>query len=160
MIKELIRMKVKDIVPYENNPRSNKKAIDAVAKSIKQVSYANPIIVNEDNVILAGHTRVEALKKLGIAEVDVLKVNGLTEEQERKFRLLDNKAGEFSQWDFVALSEEIEGLNWGDLDLDWGLDEKSNKGDKNGDDENGEEESVEEDDFEFECPECGYRFNE
>ena len=158
MEKELVVMKVADIVPYENNPRNNKKAVDVVAKSIKQVTYVNPIIVNEDNVILAGHTRLEALKKLGTEEVEVLKVRGLDAERQKKFRLLDNKAGEFSQWDYVALLDEMEGLDWEGLDLDWGL---NGKDDSDAEFSNSEYdvEDFGDEEFEYECPECGFRFN-
>lgn len=76
MTKELKTVKLKDIVPYENNPRHNDQAVDAVKESIKQCEYIAPIIVDEDMVILAGHTRHKALKALGKKEVEVLIVGG------------------------------------------------------------------------------------
>lgn len=154
MKKELIKVNIRDIVPYENNPRKNEKAVDAVAESIEQVGYNNPIIVDEDMIILAGHTRRLSLIKNGAKEVEVLQVTGLTDEQKKKYRLLDNKTGEYASWDYVALMEEMQGLEWGNLELDWGLD----SGEEQEEAEEPEEEEAEEE-FEYECPECGYKFN-
>lgn len=158
MEKQLITLKLSEIIPYENNPRKNAKAVGVVAESISQTGYNNPIIVDEDNIILAGHTRLSSLKKLGKKEVQVLRVTGLTEEEKRKYRLLDNKTGEFAAWDYVALMEEMEGLDWQGLDLDWGLDGKDDSGAEFDNTEYGEEEFGNEE-FEYECPECGFRFN-
>lgn len=154
MKKELIKVNIRDIIPYENNPRKNEKAVDAVAESIEQVGYNNPIIVDEDMIILAGHTRRLSLIKNGVKEVEVLQVTGLTDEQKKKYRLLDNKTGEYASWDYVALMEEMQGLEWGNLELDWGLD----SGEEREEAEEPEEEEAEEE-FEYECPECGYKFN-
>lgn len=154
MKKELIKVNIRDIIPYENNPRKNEKAVDAVAESIEQVGYNNPIIVDEDMIILAGHTRRLSLIKNGVKEVEVLQVTGLTDEQKKKYRLLDNKTGEYASWDYVALMEELQGLEWGNLELDWGLD----SGEEQEEAEEPEEEEAEEE-FEYECPECGYKFN-
>ena len=113
---------IADIHPYEKNPRNNDAAVDAVVESIKQCGYIAPIIVDEDGVILAGHTRYKALQKLGRTEVECIVKEGLTEEQKRKYRLLDNKTNELADWDLDLLAEELDGLDFGDLDLDWGLD--------------------------------------
>ena len=115
-------MRMEDIKPYPNNPRRNDGAVDAVAESIRQCGYVAPIIVDEDGVILAGHTRYKALKKLGYETADVLVKSGMTEEQKRKYRLLDNKTGELAEWDYDLLEMELDGLDFGDLDLDWGID--------------------------------------
>ena len=114
-------LKLSEIMPYENNARKNDKAVKDVAESIKQCGYIAPIIVDENNVILAGHTRYKALKKLGYKEVTVRKVTGLTEEQKRKYRLLDNKTNELAEWDFEKLKDEIDGLDFSEFDIDWGL---------------------------------------
>lgn len=103
--------------PYENNPRRNDGAVDAVAESIRQCSYISPIVVDEEGVILAGHTRFKALEKLGYEDADVLVCEGLTEEQKRKFRVLDNRAGEIAEWDAEKLAVELDGLNFGDFDF-------------------------------------------
>ncbi len=116
-------LKLSEIMPYENNARKNDKAVKDVAESIKQCGYIAPIIVDENNVILAGHTRYKALKKLGYKEVTVRKVTGLTEEQKRKYRLLDNKTNELAEWDFEKLKDEIDGLDFSEFDIDWGIEE-------------------------------------
>lgn len=116
-------LKLSEIIPYENNARKNDKAVKDVAESIKQCGYIAPIIVDENNVILAGHTRYKALKKLGYKEVTVRKVSGLTEEQKRKYRLLDNKTNELAEWDFEKLKDEIDGLDFSEFDIDWGIEE-------------------------------------
>lgn len=116
-------LKLSEIMPYENNARKNDKAVKDEAESIKQCGYIAPIIVDENNVILAGHTRYKALKKLGYKEVTVRKVTGLTEEQKRKYRLLDNKTNELAEWDFEKLKDEIDGLDFSEFDIDWGIEE-------------------------------------
>lgn len=119
---KLTTMQMEDIHPYPNNPRQNDVAVDAVAESIRQCGYVAPIIVDEDGVILAGHTRYKALTELGYKTADVLVKTGMTEEQKKKYRLLDNKTGELAQWDFELLADEMDGLDFGSLDLDWGID--------------------------------------
>lgn len=119
---EIVTRTLKDIHPYERNPRKNDNAVDAVAESIKQCGYIAPIIVDENGVILAGHTRYKALKTLGRTEAEVVVKTGLTEDQKRKYRLLDNKASELAEWDLDLLAEELKGLDFGALELDWGLD--------------------------------------
>lgn len=123
MVKMEQILKLSEIIPYENNARKNDKAVKDVAESIKQCGYIAPIIVDENNIILAGHTRYKALKKLGYKEVTVRKVTGLTEEQKRKYRLLDNKTNELAEWDFEKLKDEIYGLDFSEFDIDWGIEE-------------------------------------
>ena len=120
---DIVKMRMEDIHPYQNNPRKNNQAVEAVAESIRQCGYVAPIIVDEDNVILAGHTRYKALKQLCYTEAEVVVKAGLSEEQKRKYRLLDNKTNELADWDYDLLADELEGLDFGSLDLDWGLDE-------------------------------------
>lgn len=117
---KLITMKLSDISPYPNNPRINSKAVDAVAESIRQCTYVAPIIVDEDHVILAGHTRYKALKKLKHTEAQVIVKDGLTEEQKRKYRILDNKTNEFAEWDLDLLGIELDGLDFGEFDFGFG----------------------------------------
>ena len=158
MEKKLIKVKLEQLIPYENNPRLNSGAVGAVAESIRQTGFNNPVVADEDFNVLAGHTRILAAKKLGMKEIEVLQVTGLTEEQKRKYRLLDNKSGEYSQWDYVALLDEMEGLDWEGLDLDWGLDGKDDAEAEFDNTEYGEGDFGDEE-FEYECPECGFRFN-
>ncbi len=117
---EIETRRLEEIVPYPNNPRINDQAVDAVAQSIQQCGYVAPIIVDESNVILAGHTRLKALRKLGWTECEVVVKRGLSLEQKKKYRLLDNKTAELSDWDYDALELELEDIDFGDLELDWG----------------------------------------
>lgn len=112
---------IAEIHPYEKNPRKNEAAVDAVAESIVQCGYIAPIIIDEDGVILAGHTRYKALLKLGRTEAECIIKAGLNEEQKKKYRLLDNKTNELADWDLDLLARELEGLDFGGLDLDWGI---------------------------------------
>ena len=109
---ELVTLPLNKIKPYERNPRKNDEAVVAVMESIKQCTYVAPIIVDENNVILAGHTRYKALKKLGKTEAEVVVKAGLSDEQKRKYRLLDNKTGEIAGWDFAKLEEELKNLDF------------------------------------------------
>ncbi len=104
---EYVKKRLAEIRPYENNPRVNDGAVDDVVESIRQCSYIAPIIVDEDGVILAGHTRYKALGRLGYEECDVVIAAGLTESQQKKYRLYDNKTAEFAGWDQKKLGEEL-----------------------------------------------------
>ena len=108
---KIVEMPVCDLVPYENNPRNNDGAVDAVAASIREFGFRVPIIVDKDNVIVAGHTRLKAAEKLGLSAVPVIRADGLTEEQVKAFRLADNKTGELAEWDFDKLKKELAGIN-------------------------------------------------
>ena len=112
--KGVLNMDVNDIIPYENNPRINDKAVDAVANSIKEFGFKVPIIVDRNNVIIAGHTRLKAALKLGMTDVPVIIADDLTPDQVNAFRLADNKVGELAEWDFNALEAELANI---DLDM-------------------------------------------
>ena len=115
---ELMRVLLDSIKPYENNPRINDEAVDAVAESIRQCGYCAPIVVDENMVILAGHTRHKALQQLGGYETcEVCVVKNITEEKKKKYRLLDNKTSEFAKWDFALLDQELEELNFEGFDF-------------------------------------------
>lgn len=103
-------MDIASLVPYTFNPRDNASAIDSVASSISTFGFLIPVVVDHDNVLVAGHTRVEAAKKLGMAEVPAIRAGHLTEEQINAFRLIDNKVAELAKWDFDMLSGEINKL--------------------------------------------------
>ena len=117
MTKELITLGINEIQPYERNPRRNDAAVDDLVESIKQTGYIAPIIVDENNVILAGHTRYKALQKIGKADALVMKVTGMTEAQKRKYRLLDNKVSEKSGWDYELLDWELEDIDFEGYDF-------------------------------------------
>lgn len=140
---DIKQMKIKDLIPYEKNPRKNDKAVDYVAESIKEFGFKVPIVIDKDNVIVAGHTRYKASKKLGFKEVPCIVADDLNEEQIKVFRLADNKVGEFAEWDFDLLNSELDDLIDIDMEL-FGFDDVLE-----------EEEQIEaqEDDFEAELPE-------
>ena len=98
-------VKIDKIKPYEKNPRRN-QPVDLVAKSIKEFGFQNPIIVNKDNVILAGHTRYKAAQKLKLKEVPVI-VADMSEDKQKAFRIIDNKLGEKADWDNYMLEIEF-----------------------------------------------------
>lgn len=107
---EITQVHVDDLIPYENNPRDNDGAVDAVAASIREFGFKVPIVADREKVIVAGHTRLKAAKQLGIEWVPVIIADDLTEEQVKAFRLADNKTGELANWDFAKLEEELAGL--------------------------------------------------
>lgn len=150
---KLIIKKIAEITPYESNPRRNDTAVAAVEESIKQCGYIAPIIVDEDGVILAGHTRYKALQKLGRSECEVIVKEGLSEEQKRKYRILDNKTAELASWDFDLLETELEGLDFGDFDFGLSVD------DADGLDLDGMDTPGTGDDGQLaHCPKCGFTF--
>ena len=112
---KVVEMKIGDLIPYENNPRRNDGAVDAVAASIKEFGFKVPIVIDSDSVIVAGHTRLKAAKKLGLKTVPVVVADDLSPEQVKAFRLADNKTAEFSVWDVDALAKEPGDIN--DIDM-------------------------------------------
>ena len=103
--------------PYERNPRRNDAAVEKVAASIREFGWDSAIVVDRDGVIIAGHTRLKAAKRLGLAEVPVIVRADLTEEQARSLRLADNKTGEFAEWDEALLGEELAALAEAQVDM-------------------------------------------
>ena len=100
-------IKITDVHPYERNPRRNNKAVDAVAASIKEFGWRAPIVVDKDMVVVCGHTRLKATKKLGLKEVPVHIAEDMTPEQIKAFRLADNKVGELATWNGTQLELEL-----------------------------------------------------
>ena len=121
-MKQLETVKIEQIKPYKNNARKNDNGVEPVKQSIKQCGYIAPIIVDENYEVLAGHTRLKALKELNKQEIEVLKITGLNEKQKKKYRLLDNKTSEFTSWNFDLLDFELKGLDFEDFDFKWGED--------------------------------------
>lgn len=115
--KEFKRLPVSALRPYENNPRINDIAVADVIESMKQTGNIDPIEIDENGVILSGHTRLKALQAQGIKETDVLIVSGLTEAQKKKYRILANKAAEKALWDTAKLEVELEGLDFEGYDF-------------------------------------------
>ncbi len=102
---------ISEIKPYEHNPRRNDDAVDAVAASIREFGFRQPIVVDENMVIIVGHTRWKAAVKLGLAAVPVHVATGLSPEQAKAYRLADNRSNEFADWDFEKLLPELDGLD-------------------------------------------------
>ena len=103
--------------PYENNPRNNDKAVDAVAASIKEFGFSQPIVVDNDSVIIVGHTRLKAAQKLGLERVPVVVATHLTPEQVRAYRIADNKTAEIAEWNYDLLPIELSALQEANYDL-------------------------------------------
>ena len=105
--------------PYSNNPRQNLDAVEAVAESIRRFGFRQPIVVDADGVIVAGHTRFRAAQRLGLATVPVHVATDLTADEVRAYRLADNKTAELASWDTAMLSIELDALRG--ADIDWTL---------------------------------------
>lgn len=135
-------IQIKDIRPYEKNARNNKNSVEKVTQSIKEFGFKVPIVLDKNNVIVCGHTRYEAAKKLKMAAVPCVIADDLTENQIKAYRLADNKVAEFATWDFDILKDELFAID--DIDMsDFGFDLEF------GDDE---EQEVQEDDYITEIP--------
>lgn len=119
----IVNKKIGELKPYENNPRHNENAVPYVVESIKRYGFKNPIIIDKDNVIVAGHTRYLASKELGLNEVPCIVADDLTEDEIKEFRLVDNRTAEMSEWDDELLASELEDIDFGDFDFGFGDDE-------------------------------------
>lgn len=106
----IIEKNLKDIKPYDKNPRKNDNAVEQVANSIASFGFKVPIVIDKDNVIVCGHTRYKAAKKLGIENVPCVVADDLTEEQIKAYRLADNKVSELAEWDIDLLGEELDDI--------------------------------------------------
>lgn len=118
---KIVYKKVDELIPYENNPRNNDGAVEAVAKSIEEFGFKVPLVIDKDGEIAAGHTRLKAAKELGLEEVPCIIADDLTPEQVKAFRLADNKVAEFADWDFNLLGlelGEIENISMEDFGFD------------------------------------------
>lgn len=138
-------LNINELKPYEKNPRKNDEAVKYVAESIKQFGFKVPIVIDKDHVIVAGHTRWKAAKKLGISDVPCIIADDLSDEQIKAFRLADNKVAEKAEWDMDLLSFELDDLIDFDMSV-FGFDDVIEE----------EEPEVLEDDFEAELPEEPY----
>lgn len=151
---EIKMVKIGDLKPYENNPRFNDEAVQYVVNSIKQFGFKVPMVIDKNNVIVAGHTRYKASLELGLKEVPCIVADDLNEEQIKAFRLADNKVGEKSEWNLELLDEELEQILNINMD-DYGFLKR----------EEINVDSVDVDDYftnesnekEIVCPHCGYK---
>mgnify|MGYP003152102580 FL=1 len=103
---EVKKVNIDKVIPYINNPRKNTN-VDKVMSSIKEFGFQQPIVVDKENVIVVGHTRYEAAKKLDLKEVPVVVAN-LTELQAKAYRIADNKVAQDNYWDFEKLQIELD----------------------------------------------------
>lgn len=118
---EILDIKLEDLKPYKNNPRINDHAVPAVAKSIQEFGFKVPIVIDHDNVIIAGHTRYKAAHLLGLDTVPCIIASDLSDAQVAAFRLADNKVGELANWDTDLLEIELSSIT--DFDMcDFGFD--------------------------------------
>jgi site-specific DNA-methyltransferase (adenine-specific) len=120
-LSKIHQININKIIPYEKNPRKNNEAVDPVAESIKEFGFKVPIVVDKNNVIITGHTRYKAAKKLKMKTVPCIVADDLTEEQVKALRIVDNKSNE-SPWDFDFLADELAELDLSDFEFDFGID--------------------------------------
>lgn len=159
---------IEKVIPYANNPRHNDgEAVDRVASSIAEYGFKNPIIIDKDNVIVAGHTRLKAAKKLGLDKVPIIKADDLTPAQIKAFRLAENRVSEYATWNNELLSIELEGLQDLDFDLDltgfedWELENLLNPvSDDELQDFFIDKEEKEKEPKKITCPHCGEEFEQ
>jgi len=107
---EIVEKKIEEIREYRNNPRINEGAVGAVAESIKEFGFRQPVVIDKSGVIVAGHTRVKAARMLGMESVPCIMADDLNEEQIKAYRLVDNKTNELSFWDIGLMEEELRGI--------------------------------------------------
>lgn len=152
---KIVSKPIKQLNPYENNPRINDSAVDAVAASIKEFGFKNPVIIDKNDVVVCGHTRLKAAEKLGLKAIPCIVADDLSEEQIKAFRLADNKTAELAEWDFSLLEQELAEI---DFDMSqFGFDNNDDDFDFDVNDKN-ESEFDEKDEKFVECPCCGLRF--
>lgn len=143
-----------ELTPYDKNPRLNDNAVPKVAESISKFGFKVPIVIDSNNVIVAGHTRYKAAVQLGLDAVPCIVADDLSPEQIRAFRLADNKVAEFSEWDFSALTAELEALQEFDMSELGFMDIASIEWDDVP--ELGEETYTEPKKKHLQCPECSH----
>jgi ParB family transcriptional regulator, chromosome partitioning protein len=153
---QIINKSIKELTPYEKNPRKNQEAVKYVANSIKEFGFKVPIVIDAEGVIVAGHTRVLAAKQLGLKEVPCIVADDLSEEQVKAYRLADNKTAEIAEWDIELLNTELLDLEANFDMADFGFEifppagviPESNK-------------ELDEDEMantSHECPKCGFKW--
>lgn len=164
---EIINKKTNELKPYENNSRTHdENQIKQICESIKEYGWTNPVLIDEKGMIIAGHGRVEAGKKLDIKEVPCIVLSGLTEAQKKAYVIADNKMALNAGWDFNLLSLELENLKELDFDLEltgFSADEIDGLLSTNEDIENNdyEEQDLKENNTQLhKCPECGCEFED
>ena len=115
---EIVNIKTDMLIPYVNNPRHNEDAVEKVMASIQEFGFKVPLVIDKNNVVVTGHTRLKAAKKLGIEEVPCVVADDLSDAQIKAFRIADNKVSEYAEWDEELLKIELEELEELDFNLD------------------------------------------
>lgn len=163
---QIIEKNIKEIKPYENNPRLNDNAVEYVLNSIKEFGFKVPVVIDKDNTIVCGHTRYKAALKLGLKKLPCIIADELTEEQIRAFRLVDNKTQELAEWDWNKIGSELDSIEEIDMHLmgftdfldDVEIGELSEK--KLGGGKEIDLDSFDDNIFNRTCPCCGFKFND
>lgn len=162
-------IKISELSPYENNARTHSnEQIEAICNSIKEFGFINPVIIDENNMILVGHGRIEAAKVLGIDEVPYKRVENLTDEQKRAYILADNKLSDLGGWNNELLTQELDNISL-DMSL-FGFEDFNIELEDTDTTESGTSQTItsggeidlgdyEDDNFNCTCPRCGFKFN-
>ena len=145
------------IRPYGNNPRNNDGAVEAVANSIREFGFQQPIVVDMDGVIIAGHTRYKAAQALGLTEIPVVYAD-LPPEKVQAYRLADNKTGELAGWDFSKLQQELDELATVEIDMEQFGFAQTGEFDINHFFSETSQQAKEKEEKEVKCPHCGMYF--
>ncbi|MBR5589409.1 MAG: ParB N-terminal domain-containing protein [Phascolarctobacterium sp.] len=150
---KIIEMSLDSLKPYENNPRSNKEAVEYVAESIAEFGFKIPIVIDKNNIIVCGHTRYMAAERLRMKTVPCIVADDLTEEQVNAFRLADNKVHEYSEWNVELLQAELAEIACIDMSkFLFTMDDPTEKKKKKVSEEVDDGTTVK-------CPKCGYKFD-
>jgi ParB-like chromosome segregation protein Spo0J len=115
---KIVSVPIERVVPYERNPRRNEGAVEKVANSLREFGWQQPIVVDSEMVVIAGHTRLLAARRMGLETVPVRVAENLTPEQVRAYRIADNRTGEEAEWDPELLALELGELRLSGYDLD------------------------------------------
>lgn len=157
---KIVEVPIGEIKPYENNPRNNAPAIKATTNSIKDFGFLSVVVLDRDNTIICGHTRVLAAEKAGMKSVPCIYADQLTPEQVKAYRLADNKTAELAEWDFEKLEEELASLDGEEWVQElFAKAEEPEREQKIAANQELDTESFGDESFECECPRCGFKFN-
>ena len=150
----LIEKKVSNLKEYKNNPRKNDKTVGYLKNSIRDFGFKVPLVIDKDDVIVCGHTRLKAAKALKMKKVPCIIADDLTEEQVKAFRLADNQVTGLSTWDDGLLDAELEalGIDMSAYGFSLGKVLQNSSGEINVAD-------FDDETFKYECPCCGFMFN-
>lgn len=170
---KIIELNIDELIPYENNAKEHpREQIEQIKLSIQDFGNNDPVAIDENNVIIEGHGRYEALKELGYEKVECIRLSHLTEEQKKAYRLIHNKLTMNSDWDFSKLEEELNELSGLEFDMslfnfDMSFSEEVKSESESDEDYQEQQEEVPESFDEYDedletkhqCPKCGYEWS-